>query len=233
MMFADAFSFADALRASEILLGFAFALQSIEHLHRFADERRLFFPRLFLALLLLAGFYTPWILLALLLLGTLILQRFQGPYMRGSDRMGLLILLCLCAAHFAPSAYWQNMALGYLALQLILSYVISGWVKIINSDWRRGKALCEVFEYSAYPVSENLRQWAQSPRLLFGMAWCVMLFELLFPLALFTQTGLIIALFIAALFHFANACLFGLNRFFWIWLAAYPAILWFQAAVIL
>jgi hypothetical protein len=59
----------------------------------------------------------------------------------------------------------------------------------------------------------------------------VMLFEGLFPLTLLTQTTLIIALTIAASFHFANACLFGFNRFFWIWLAAYPALLWLQARV--
>ena len=33
---------------------------------------------------------------------------------------------------------------------------------------------------------------------------------------------------VAATFHLANACLFGLNRFFWTWLAVYPAILWLQ-----
>ena len=53
-------------------------------------------------------------------------------------------------------------------------------------------------------------------------------FELLFPLCLLTQPTLIVGLGIAATFHFANACLFGLNRFFWIWLAAYPSLLWFQ-----
>jgi hypothetical protein len=37
---------------------------------------------------------------------------------------------------------------------------------------------------------------------------------------------------VAAAFHLANACLFGLNRFLWIWLAAYPPLLWFQERVI-
>jgi hypothetical protein len=60
------------------------------------------------------------------------------------------------------------------------------------------------------------------------MSWAVISFELLFPLALLTHLTLIIGLAIAAIFHFANACLFGLNRFFWIWLAAYPSILWLQ-----
>lgn len=61
------------------------------------------------------------------------------------------------------------------------------------------------------------------------MSWAVMLFELVFPLALVSQPTLIAALTIAALFHLANACLFGLNRFFWTWIAVYPILFWLQA----
>jgi hypothetical protein len=43
------------------------------------------------------------------------------------------------------------------------------------------------------------------------------------------QALLIVALGVAGLFHLANACLFGLNRFLWFWIASYPSILWLQA----
>lgn len=221
-------SFDEAIRLTEILMGFAFAQQSIEHLISFKNERYLFLPRLLLALLLVVGFQTAWVSVLLLLLGLAILRRFQGPYNGGADRMSLLMLCCLCLVHVAPTQYWKEIAFGYLALQLVLSYFISGWVKIVNPDWRSGRALCDVFQFSAYPVSESLRQWSSSPRMLFMMSWGVMLFELLFPVALLSKTSLIVALVITASFHFSNACLFGLNRFFWIWIAAYPSILWFQ-----
>jgi len=84
----------------------------------------------------------------------------------------------------------------------------------MNPEWRSGRALCDVFQFSVYPASESLRQWSKSPRVLFVMAWGVMIFELIFPLLLLSRISLIIALIIAAIFHFANACLFGLNRFF-------------------
>jgi len=224
--------FADAIRFTEILLGFAFAQQSIEHFKSFIDERRLFLPRFILALLLIVGFQTAWVALALFILGMAMLHRFQGPYNGGSDRMSLLIMSFLVLTYFAPTTFWQEMAFGYLALQLVFSYFFSGWVKVVNPEWRSGRALCDVFQFSVYPVSESLRQWSTSPRILFSAAWGVMLFELVFPATLLSQTGLIVALVIAASFHFANACLFGLNRFFWIWLAAYPSILWFQARFI-
>jgi hypothetical protein len=221
----------EAIRLTEMLMGFAFAQQSIEHLYTQPDNRKLFAPRLLLAVLLIAGLHTALTSAALLLLGLLLLQRFQGPYNGGSDRMGLLMLCCLCLTHWLPTQRWREIAFGYLALQLVLSYFMSGWVKVVNPAWRNGQALRDVFAFSAYPVSESLRRWAGRPRLLLMMSWAVMLFELLLPWSLFSATSLYVALFIAASFHFANACLFGLNRFFWIWLAAYPSLLWFQQRI--
>lgn len=223
--------FDTAIRLTEILMDFAFAQQSIEHLRSFTDERLLFIPRLLLAVLLIIGVQTAWVVVLLLILGVAIFQRFQGPYNGGADRMGLLILCCLRLVYFAPTQFWKEIAFGYLSLQLLLSYFISGWVKVVNPGWRSGRALRDVFQFSAYPASESLRQWVDSPRLLLIMSWGVMLFEVLFPLSLLSSISLVTALFIATSFHFANACLFGLNRFFWIWIAAYPSILWFQARI--
>ncbi len=220
-----------AVRITEILLALAFLQQSIEHLQGPKDEQHIFFPRIGLSILLLLGFQTQWVCVALVMNGLVILKRFQGPYNGGSDRMSLLILCCLCLVHFMPTLRWQEYIFGYLALQLVLSYFIAGWVKIVNSEWRSGRALEDVFRFSAYPVSEGLRAWADWPRLLCLMSWAVILFELLFPFTLLSQPTLIIGLVIAAIFHLTNALLFGLNRFFWIWLAAYPSILWLQQRI--
>lgn len=221
-----------AIRLTEIWMGFAFAQQSIEHLRTTKDERNLFLPRLILSLLLIIGFQTVGVSILLFLHALILLHRFQGPYNGGADRMSLLILCCLVLAQLAPTVYWQEVAFGYLALQLILSYFISGWVKIINPDWRSGQALSDVFQFSAYPVSESLRKWSQSPRLLFSLSWAVIMLELLFPFALLSSTSLTIALILAAAFHLSNAIFFGLNRFFWIWIAAYPSILWLQQRIL-
>lgn len=220
-----------AIRLTEILLGLAFLQQSIEHFGAPRNEQWLFVPRFILSALLVIGFQTMWVGLALVIIGLFILHRFQGPYNGGSDRMSLLILCCLCLVQFLPNGQAQELVFGYLALQLVLSYFISGWVKIVNPQWRSGKALEDVFRYSAYPVSESLRSWAKRPRMLWVMSWVVILFELIFPFSLFTQPTLIVGLTIAATFHFSNACFFGLNRFFWIWLAAYPSILWLQLRI--
>ncbi|MEM9582909.1 MAG: HTTM domain-containing protein [Pseudomonadota bacterium] len=222
-----------ALRMTELLLALAFLQHSAEHLVGPRVEKALFGLRGVLCLLLLAGVQTAAVLLGLCLLHLVILHRFQGPYNGGSDRMGGLVLACLSLAHWLPGALWQEVAFAYLGVQLTLSYVVSGLVKLRNPDWRRGTALSDVFAFSAYPVSEDLRGLASRGRLMWAGSWAVILFEALFPLALIFPLSLAVALLIGALFHLTNACLFGLNRFFWIWLAAYPSLIWLQARLIL
>ncbi len=220
-----------AIRLTEIMLGLALIQQSVEHLSAPKDEQGLFLPRIVLSALLVAGLWVPLVCLGLVAHALCILKRFQGPYNGGSDRMSLLILCCLSLVNFMPNVQWQEYVFGYLALQLIWSYFSAGWVKIMNPEWRTGRALQDVFCFSAYPVSERLRGLADKPRLLCAASWAVMGFELAFPLSLLTLPTLIIGLVSAAVFHLANAFLFGLNRFFWIWLAAYPSILWLQQRI--
>jgi hypothetical protein len=139
----------------------------------------------------------------------------------------------LSLVHVLPHLMWQQMAFGYLALQLLLSYVMAGCVKIVNPEWRNGRALQKVFRFSFYPVSEQTRRWADYPILLFAMSWAVMLIELLFPFFLFHQNALLMGLGLMVLFHLANAFLFGFNRFFWIWVAAYPSLIWLQSYILI
>ncbi len=222
-----------ALRMTEILLALAFLQQSAEHIFGSCSSRLLFISRAVLGILLLAGFYSHWVLLALSAHSLLVLHRYQGPYNGGSDRMGLLILYCLCLSRWLPEGIGQQTAFGYLGVQVVLSYFISGQVKIVNPEWRSGRALQDVFSFSAYPVSVSLRELAGHPRLLWFASWFVMLFEVLFPLSILSSSALILALALAAAFHVANAWLFGLNRFVWVWIAAYPSILWLQSRLIL
>lgn len=217
-----------AVRLTEILLALALTQQSLEHLRGLPGERPLFAIRILLCVLVAGGIAAPWPLVGLALVSLVILERFQGPYNGGSDRMGLLALWCLVLTRLLPTPALKELSFGYLGAQLMLSYFISGGVKIVNPDWRSGRALRDVFQFSAYPVAQNLRRLSERPRLLGVMSWAVMGFELAFPLTLLWKPALIVGLAVAATFHLANACLFGLNRFFWTWLATYPALLWLQ-----
>ncbi len=231
-----------ALHITSAMMSAAFVQQSLEHLTPAArlHERLLFAPRLVLSLLLLSasigapslGLEPRFLALALVTNHLFILPFFNGPYNGGADRMSLLLLLGTTFAYNVPIPAWQELAFGYLAIQLLLSYFISGWVKIISPEWRSGRALRDVFVFSAYPAGENLRQWGGHPQVLLVASWAVMGFELAFPLSFLFRPALLVGLAIAAVFHGANACLFGLNRFFWIWICAYPSILWLQERVV-
>lgn len=228
----DVTHFESAWRLSEMILACAFMQQSAEHLAAAHKTERLAFAlRFILSAMLLIGLFTPYVCLALFMLGIWALRRFNGPYNGGCDRMNMLILSCLGLMHFLPSLRAQEFLFGYLALQLVLSYFMAGKVKVMNPEWRSGRALQDVFAFSAYPVCTGVRAFAGHPRLLWVMSWAVIGFELLFPLAILSQTTLIAALCLAALFHLTNAFLFGLNRFFWIWLAAFPALIWLQERI--
>lgn len=219
--------FDSAVRLTEILMAMAFIHQSLEHLWATKSLRPLFLARIFLCIALIAGFSLASV--GLFFVALFMLHHFQGPYNGGSDRMSLLTLTCITFVHILPDEQWQHYAFGYLAIQLILSYLIAGWVKIVNPEWRDGRALIDVFTFSIYPVSKTTRKWVKRPRLLFIASWTVMIFELLFPLFLITQTMLFVGLGLAASFHFANHYLFGFNRFFWIWIATYPSLIWLQS----
>ncbi|WP_282091988.1 HTTM domain-containing protein [Epibacterium ulvae] len=223
-------SFEDTLRLTELMLAFVIAHQSLEHLS-VRHSPWLFGLRLVCCACLAIGVFGPVAVWGLWGISVLMLHRFQGPYNGGSDKMTILILSCVSLAHLAPNVFWAEMALAYLAVQLVLSYFVSGWIKIINPEWQSGRALSDVFRFSAYPVSEGLRDWADRRLVLFLMSWAVMLLEVLFPLTLLNAQALQLALLCTAAFHLSNACFFGLNRFFWIWLCAYPSLIWFQERV--
>lgn len=221
----------DAIRLTEILLSIALIQQSLEHVFGLPDERPHYLLRLGLSLLLLSGVQPHWASVALLLNALFILGRFQGPYNGGSDLMSSLLIFCLCLVHWMPGPQWQEYVFGYLALQVVFSYFKAGWAKVVYPDWRSGQALRDVFVFSAYPVSEATREWAARPRLLWAMSWGVMLFELLFPLALLSRPMLFAGLAVAFGFHAATFVLFGFNRFVWVWAAGFPSVVWLQARI--
>ncbi len=227
-MKAPAMSVEDALRLIEIGLALALMQRAYEHLS--LGDTRVHFAEAVLAMSLLMFPGTPELVLALWGIGLWRLWSFQGPYNGGADKMALLALTCLAAAHWVPGA--AEIALAYLAMQLVLSYVVSGWVKLTNPDWRSGIALSEVFSLSVYPQAECLRALGRRAGWMRCGSWVVITFELVFPLALIAAPLLYLALAFGAVFHIANAALFGLNRFVWAWLAAYPALIWFQDRVL-
>lgn len=193
-----------------------------------------------LALRALAAFaliFVPNFWLALFLVfGTLaIAGRWRGSYNGGSDAMTLVVLLGLLpglagrelAAHGSVTATGAEFAaqagLAYIAVQVVLSYFIAGFVKVRAADWRSGRALGVFLNLPSFPVPTRLRRLAGRPALLHVLSLAVIAFELGAPLALVWPWPYLTA---AMAFHLFNAYALGLNRFVWAWAAAYPAVVY-------
>ena len=154
--------------------------------------------------------------------------RFRGTYNGGSDAMLVVVLLGLAIA----SAGWPRAGLAYIAAQLVLSYAIAGVAKLGDPHWRRGDAFAILVALPAYGVPARLAKLLARPAIGRLGAFATLAFECGFVIALFDRTTCIAALAVGAAFHLGNAIVFGLDRFWWTWLAAYPA-LWFTARTLL
>ncbi len=149
----------------------------------------------------------------------------RGPVNGGSDSMTALMLLSLVVAAIWPTQKILSGALWFIAIQATLSYVIAGYVKIKEPSWRNGQAL-KVFlsRQTVYQSTGHIFNASSFQFLLRLVSALILFFELSFFVVFLVPTVVSIYLLVGILFHLLNVYVFGLNRFFWIWLATYPAI---------
>ncbi len=162
----------------------------------------------------------------------LILIRWRGAFNGGSDFLTLVVLTGLLISQVVgalgnPELGWQA-GFWYIAIQAITSYFMSGSVKVLRREWRNGSAMTIFLNGAIYgPLSPNhpLRnKWLA----LVG-SWSFIVWEMLFPLSLLDPRLAMVFCAVAAVFHFLVFWFFGLNRFFWAWVCAFPAIIWCSA----
>jgi len=158
----------------------------------------------------------------------LVLLRWRGAFNGGSDFMTLIVLTGLliaqCMAHAGEPELGWRAGLWYVSLQTVTSYFMSGWVKLLQPQWRSGEALVVFLNgaiYGPLPARHPLAR----PVLARAAAWAFILWECCFPLAFIGPLSALFFCATAAVFHFLVFWYFGLNRFFWAWVATFPAIL--------
>jgi len=162
----------------------------------------------------------------------LILIRWRGAFNGGSDFMTLVVLTGLLisqvlAAFGRPELGWQA-AFWYIAIQAITSYFMSGSVKLLRREWRNGSAMTIFLNGAIYGPLSHTHLLRKSWLALLG-SWGFIVWEILFPFSLLDPRLATLFCAVAALFHFLVFWFFGLNRFFWAWLCAFPAIIWCSA----
>lgn len=183
----------------------------------------LLWVRLPLALALLAGqaLAAPLLLFS----QVAICVRFRGTFNGGSDYMTVLALLALTLARlFRSYPVAATATYLYVAVQLVFSYFIAGLVKWREPAWRSGTALSTFVNDARFASPRWARALFGGTRLGPLACWAVLAFECTFPLALLEPRATIPYVVLGGAFHLFNAAVFGLNRFFFAWSAAYPAL---------
>jgi len=158
-----------------------------------------------------------------------LLFRWRGAFNGGSDFMTLVglsgLLLAQTGQALGHAETGWTACLWYVALQTISSYFVSGWVKLLRPEWRSGAALPIFLDSGVYgplPPDSLFRR----PRVARAVSWIFTLWEGCFVLALLDQRIALAYCASALAFHFLVYWYFGLNRFFWAWLASFPAVIY-------
>ena len=188
------------------------------------------FPFLILAQLILALvlFILPvfWICVGLMITALFINLRFRGTFNGGSDKMTLMSLIALViATSHDNSVFSVIVGMWFLALQSVTSYLFAGFAKLREPTWRSGSVLFQLLNLPHYPVPQMIRKRVmKNPEWMKIIPWALLGFECLFPLIFLNSFVAMIFFSAALIFHLMNVCIFGLNRFFFAWVATYPAI---------
>ncbi len=165
----------------------------------------LLWMRCVLSVVLMAGHAELGISLTLFALAVLLLLRWRGAFNGGSDFMTLVGLTGLLLAHglgtFTETAEAWRIAFWYVTLQSLGSYFVSGWIKLMRPEWRSGLALTVFLDQAVHgPLPD--KSFFRSPMVARICSWSFILWEGLFPLALWSFHVAAIFCAVAAVFHF-------------------------------
>jgi hypothetical protein len=174
-------------------------------------------------------------LLAMFCMTTLLIAvRWRGTFNGGSDTMTALVSFGLwIAVYFGETPWLARGGLALIAVALTLSYLVAGAAKLANPAWRKGAALGAFLRVPGYDQPpEWARRVLEDPVRARRASYLILAFECAFPLAWLHPAICAAFLCLGGVFHLANFAVFGLNRFFFAWLAAYPILLaWTRGAV--
>lgn len=159
-----------------------------------------------------------------------ILVTIRSPYgLDGAHQLSFLLLLSLTIATF----FGVDSAIGitclyFIAFQLVASYVIAGVAKAISPLWRGPYALLLIFSTSIYGNNFIFYQLKQHKKFATLLSIFIIIFEVGFITTLLLPLKYAIFFCLAGFgFHLFNAIFMGLNNFFFTFIAAYPALIFF------
>ncbi|WP_406346704.1 hypothetical protein [Streptomyces sp. NBC_00648] len=146
----------------------------------------------------------------------------------GAHHMHMVVFGSSALFFLAPAGSLASMlCVVFIAAQAVLAYTVSGVVKLLGPMWRRGEAVTGIMSTCIYGRAWLWRFLQTRPAVASTVCWSVILFECCFLLTLVAGPGLLQTLLVlGVLFHGAVAVFMGLNGFFVIFIATYPAVVY-------
>ncbi len=143
----------------------------------------------------------------------------------GSDQVSTMVQTTTGLARLSTSPQVKDTLMWYIALQANLSYVVSGWVKLLGDPWRSGSALTGIMRTRTYGHQGFWKLATRHPVPARYLAHGVLALECLFPVA-YLGGGRLARPVIAgaAGFHVANGFLMGLGRFVTAFVSMHPMV---------
>lgn len=148
----------------------------------------------------------------------------------GSDQVSVLVQTATGLARVSTSPQTQDALMWYVAMQANVSYIISGWVKLLGESWKDATALSGVMRTKTYGHEPTYKLTKKYPRASRYLTHSVLALECLFPVA-YLAGGRLARPVIAAAgsFHVANGLLMGLGRFVTAFTSMHPMVAYTSA----
>lgn len=165
------------------------------------------------------------LILVITILGVLIVLRNTFSN-NGADQLANIILIAVSISTLeGEGSVIKTLSLIFIACQSQLSYLTSGFFKLLEKDWRNGTSLKGIFstEVFGHPLLKKVMdRWPSSYKV---ASAGVIYGELALGCSMFFPPKItLVLLATGALFHFLTAIIMGLNAFFWVFVATYPAV---------
>jgi hypothetical protein len=219
-----------------IMLALQMMIQGFEHFrldlkqHAFQTKSGLA-ENLVLIFIASLTFWTPnfWVWLGLFFYRLRHLLRFNGLFAGGSEVLIQYSFLAVISYYLPQGELLCRALLLLLGALVLLSYFSAGLNKLRSYSWRNGTAVVPFLKFRVvynFYFLENLR-----PQTYKILSWIIIIFELMSFGVLIWPHMAAAYLGVAAVFHFGNFLVFGLNRFFWSWISAYPAAIYLAGQI--
>ncbi len=144
----------------------------------------------------------------------------------GSDQMFLVVSTAGLIGWLGARTGAVDVAVIYIACQLILAYVVAGVAKASSPIWRSGRALGALLDTVGLGRPQLAALLRRHATVSVAACWFVIVFECLGPaLVLGGVRGAWCFIAVSGAFHLAIAFVMGLNSFVWAFGATYPAVL--------